>query len=52
LVIGALHLSVDELNELSAQVSALLQSYDRPGTRPAGSRRVDLIFRALPKAGP
>ena len=49
---GALHLTLDELNELSAQVSALLQSYHRPGTRPAGSRRVDLIFRALPKAGP
>jgi DNA-binding transcriptional ArsR family regulator len=47
---GALFLTVDELNELTAQVRALLQEFWRePADRSPDARRVDHIFRALPR---
>jgi DNA-binding transcriptional ArsR family regulator len=45
---GALTLTLDELNELSARFSELLRSYHVPARRP-DTRRVEFIFRALPQ---
>lgn len=44
---GALHLTLPELRELTTRFGALLREYE--GRRAPGSRRVDTIFRALPR---
>ena len=46
---GALSLTIDEVNEISAKFAELLRSYHRVERRP-GTRRVEFIFRALPQA--
>ena len=45
---GVLHLTLDELNDLQRELAGLLRAYYRPG-RAEGTKRVDIIFRALPK---
>jgi DNA-binding transcriptional ArsR family regulator len=48
---GVVYLTVDELRELTSRLGDMLRGYDRPrDERPEGARRVDLIFRALPRA--
>lgn len=44
---GVLQLTVAELRELTTRFTGLMREYD--GRRTAGSRRVDTIFRALPR---
>lgn len=45
---GALSLTLDELNELSARFAGLLRSYHTAERRPE-ARRVEFIFRGLPQ---
>lgn len=47
---GALDLTLEELRELTARVSALFDEYARPPSqRPPGARVVSTVFRALPR---
>jgi DNA-binding transcriptional ArsR family regulator len=47
---GSLFLTVDELNELTARLKALLEEFWRePAERAPDTRRIDTIFRALPR---
>jgi len=47
---GVLYLTLQELDEVVTRVRTVLQDFDRR-ERPAGARRVDLLFRALPRRG-
>jgi DNA-binding transcriptional ArsR family regulator len=48
------HLTLEELQALSAQIIALLRTYERPDpqSRPADARRVRFIVYGLPAAAP
>lgn len=47
---GTLYLGVDELQALTARISSVLEEFWRePGERAPDARRVDTIFRALPR---
>jgi DNA-binding transcriptional ArsR family regulator len=48
-----LHLTQEELVELTRRIEEITREYDRPreGDRPDGARQVDVVFRAIPKVG-
>jgi DNA-binding transcriptional ArsR family regulator len=50
---GIVHVTPAEMEELSRQVHEVVKQYERrrKGDRPEGARRVDVMFRAIPKAG-
>jgi DNA-binding transcriptional ArsR family regulator len=47
------HVTPEELEELSRRLEAVVREYDRPSERdrPEGARQVDVVFRAIPKVG-
>ena len=50
---GIVYVTPAEMEELSERVHELLKEYERraKSVRPEGSRRVDVIFRAIPNPG-
>jgi DNA-binding transcriptional ArsR family regulator len=50
---GGVYATADEVEELAQRVGELLRPYERPspGDRPDEARRVNFMFRAIPKVG-
>jgi DNA-binding transcriptional ArsR family regulator len=50
---GIVYVTPAELQEIESRLIELLQRFERrqAGERPEGSRRVDVVFRAIPKVG-
>jgi DNA-binding transcriptional ArsR family regulator len=51
---GSFYLTKEELHELAAQLRDVLTPYERPteAERPEGSRRIHVVFRAVPYVEP